>query len=55
MQRRVPDLALAERLIGYHPRHTLDEILLDVIDHHSGNNGVKDPQPRAHSMLANNG
>lgn len=55
MQRRVPDLALAERLIGYHPRHTLDEILLDVIDHHSGNNGVKDPQPRAHSMLASNG
>ena len=54
MQRRVPDLSLAQRLIGYRPRYTLDEILLDIINHRSGNNSVRDPEPRAHSMIAYN-
>jgi UDP-glucose 4-epimerase len=33
MPRRVPDLSKAEKMIGYKPRHTLDDILLQVIDY----------------------
>jgi nucleoside-diphosphate-sugar epimerase len=33
MPRRVPDLTRVERLIGYKPRHQLDEILTEVIDY----------------------
>jgi UDP-glucose 4-epimerase len=32
MLRRVPDLTKAETLIGYRPRHTLDDVLAEVID-----------------------
>ncbi len=54
MQRRVPDLSLAERLIGYHPRYTLQEILLDVINHRSGNSREKDSHSKVHSIVAYN-
>jgi UDP-glucose 4-epimerase len=33
MPRRVPDLSKAEKMIGYKPRHTLDDILIQVIDY----------------------
>ena len=33
MPRRVPDLAKAEAMIGYKTRHSLDDILLQVIDY----------------------
>jgi UDP-glucose 4-epimerase len=33
MPRRVPDLTKAEKMIGYKPRHTLDDILVQVIDY----------------------
>jgi len=33
MPRRVPDLSRVEGLIGYKPRHQLDEILTQVIDY----------------------
>src|SRR5215831_3385700 len=33
MPRRVPDLSKVEKMIGYKPRHTLDDILLQVIDY----------------------
>jgi UDP-glucose 4-epimerase len=33
MPRRVPSLAKAEGLIGYAPRHGLDDILIQVIDY----------------------
>jgi UDP-glucose 4-epimerase len=33
MPRRVPDLTKAEKMIGYKPRHTLDDILTQVIDY----------------------
>jgi UDP-glucose 4-epimerase len=33
MPRRVPDLRRAAELIGYKPKHGLDEILIQVIDH----------------------
>jgi len=33
MPRRVPDLSKAETMIGYTPRHTLDDILTQVIDY----------------------
>jgi UDP-glucose 4-epimerase len=33
MPRRVPDLRKAAAMIGYAPRYTLDDILLDVIDY----------------------
>jgi UDP-glucose 4-epimerase len=33
MPRRVPDLSKAEKMIGYKPRHTLDDILTQVIDY----------------------
>jgi nucleoside-diphosphate-sugar epimerase len=33
MPRRVPDLTKAEKMIGYKPRHTLDDILIQVIDY----------------------
>jgi UDP-glucose 4-epimerase len=33
MPRRVPDLSKAEKMIGYQPRHTLDDILTQVIDY----------------------
>ena len=33
MPRRVPDLTKARKMIGYQPRHTLDDILLHVIDY----------------------
>jgi nucleoside-diphosphate-sugar epimerase len=33
MPRRVPDLSKAEKMIGYKPRHTLDDILVQVIDY----------------------
>jgi UDP-glucose 4-epimerase len=32
MPRRVPDLAKIRAMIGYQPRHTLDDILRDVIE-----------------------
>jgi UDP-glucose 4-epimerase len=32
MRRRVPDLTKIHNLIGYRPRHTLDEILMSVIE-----------------------
>lgn len=33
MMRRVPDLTLAHQLIGFRPRHSLDDIIKDVIHH----------------------
>jgi len=33
MPRRVPDLSKAEKMIGYKPRHSLDDILVQVIDY----------------------
>jgi UDP-glucose 4-epimerase len=36
MMRRVPDLTLAQELIGFHPRFSLDDIIADVLGHHSG-------------------
>jgi UDP-glucose 4-epimerase len=33
MPRRVPDLSKAEKMIGYTTRHTLDDILTQVIDY----------------------
>jgi UDP-glucose 4-epimerase len=33
MPRRVPDLSKAEKMIGYKPRYTLDDILIQVIDY----------------------
>src|SRR5499427_5488367 len=33
MPRRVPDLSKAAKMIGYQPRHTLDDILTQVIDY----------------------
>jgi nucleoside-diphosphate-sugar epimerase len=33
MPRRLPDLAKVSALIGYRPRYTLDDILVEVIDH----------------------
>ncbi|HET9833533.1 MAG TPA: GDP-mannose 4,6-dehydratase [Vicinamibacterales bacterium] len=33
MPRRVPDLSKAEKMIGYKPRHSLDDILIQVIDY----------------------
>jgi UDP-glucose 4-epimerase len=33
MPRRVPDLTKVEKLIGYKPKHQLDEILTQVIDY----------------------
>lgn len=40
MQRRVPDLSLARSLIDFSPNYTLDDILLDVIDHFLGKEAV---------------
>ena len=33
MPRRVPDLSKAEKMIGYKPQHSLDDILVQVIDY----------------------
>ncbi len=33
MPRRVPDLTKIEHMIGYVPRHTLDDILVEVVDY----------------------
>jgi UDP-glucose 4-epimerase len=33
MPRRVPDLTKVKAMVGYRPRHTLDDILRDVIDY----------------------
>ena len=33
MQRRVPDLSRARKLVGFRPKATLDDILKSVIDH----------------------
>ena len=33
MPRRVPDLSRVRMLIGYEPKHTLDDILVQVIDY----------------------
>jgi UDP-glucose 4-epimerase len=33
MPRRVPDLTKARTLIGYEPRHSLNDILVQVIEH----------------------
>lgn len=35
-QRRVPDISKIERLLGYHPRYSLDETLQSVIDYFRG-------------------
>lgn len=36
MFRRVPDISKAHRTFGFTPKHTLDEIISDVIEHMSG-------------------
>jgi UDP-glucose 4-epimerase len=36
MMRRVPDLSKIEQLIGYRPRMSLEDILMDIIRHHAG-------------------
>jgi UDP-glucose 4-epimerase len=54
MQRRVPDLSLAQRLVGYRPRYTLNEILLDLINHRSRNNRLSDSQSKVHPMIVYN-
>jgi UDP-glucose 4-epimerase len=36
MPRRVPDLGRIVSLIGYQPKHTLDDVLVEVIDHFRG-------------------
>ena len=36
MPKRVPDLAKIERMIGYSPTLTLDDILRDVIEYFRG-------------------
>jgi UDP-glucose 4-epimerase len=33
MPRRVPDLSKIRQMIGYEPRHTLDDILVEVVDY----------------------
>jgi UDP-glucose 4-epimerase len=33
MRRRVPDLALARKLIGYEPRRGLDDIIVSILEH----------------------
>jgi UDP-glucose 4-epimerase len=33
MMRRVPDITKVNQLIGYKPRHSLDQILASVIDY----------------------
>jgi hypothetical protein len=33
MPRRVPDLSKIEKMIGYKTKHTLDDILVQVIDY----------------------
>jgi hypothetical protein len=33
MPRRVPDLSKAEAMIGYKTKHTLDDILVQVIEY----------------------
>jgi UDP-glucose 4-epimerase len=33
MPRRVPDLTKVEALIGYRPKHTLDDVIVQVIEH----------------------
>jgi UDP-glucose 4-epimerase len=33
MPRRVPDLSKIERLVGYKPEHSLDDILNQVIEY----------------------
>jgi UDP-glucose 4-epimerase len=45
MMRRVPDLTLAQELIGFRPRYSLDDIIMDVLRHctgtHPGSYAVK--------------
>jgi UDP-glucose 4-epimerase len=36
MMRRVPDLTLAQELIAFQPRFSLDDIIVDVLCHHTG-------------------
>jgi UDP-glucose 4-epimerase len=36
MIRRVPDLTLARQLIGFRPQYSLEDILIDVVNHISG-------------------
>ena len=36
MPRRVPDISRIQQLTGYHPTHTIDEIIQSVIDYHVG-------------------
>jgi UDP-glucose 4-epimerase len=45
MRRRVPDLRKVERMVGYRPRATLDELLADTIEHIRGE--LKAAQPVA--------
>ena len=33
MKRRVPDLSLAKKLVGYRPKHSLDDIISSIIDY----------------------
>ena len=37
MPKRVPDLTTIENLIGYDPKHSLDDIILDVAEHQRSN------------------
>jgi UDP-glucose 4-epimerase len=34
MRRRVPDISKAQEFVGYSPKHTLESMLLDIIEHY---------------------
>ena len=49
MKRRVPDIHLATKLIGFHPRYGLDDILLSIIDSFKRMD-LRDPRPLEHAL-----
>ncbi|HWG63103.1 MAG TPA: nucleoside-diphosphate sugar epimerase, partial [Streptosporangiaceae bacterium] len=50
MQRRIPDTTLAHTLTGYHPTHTLDTIIKDVIHHHQTTQHTAGPRAPSTAM-----
>jgi len=40
MQRRVPDLTKIERMIGYRPRYSLDDIIRDIVEYYANKLGL---------------
>ncbi|MBI4565163.1 MAG: NAD-dependent epimerase/dehydratase family protein [Planctomycetes bacterium] len=54
MRRRVPDLARIRRLIGYRPRHNVEDIIDSILEHLKPKRRSQEPEARREFRIQNN-